>query len=320
MIVPPRAPGPLCPTPERLASYLDGAATPIERTEIESHVATCEDCYFVLAESMRAGRRQKAVPARAADLGAAPVARMKWMGVGAAIAAAVMLTIRVAGPGRVPQTNGQIAVSTPPPAPSPSPSNLRPATPQLEALVAALTALEASTGEFRSVEPRLAGVSHYRPMKPVTRSASVDDRGEAVRNAAEAVASLAAASPRDATTERALARMYLAAGIPDRAVEILEPAAATTPDAGLLTDLTAGYLARGGPGDGARGRATAERAVHADPRHPEAWFNLALAAETLDNPGRATEAWQRFLQLDSTSGWADEARRHLERLKKRTGG
>src|SRR5262249_21283029 len=156
---------------------------------------------------------------------------MKWVGAGAAIAAAVMLAIRGTGPrDRLPRTNGQI-VSAPPLATSPSGSSPRPTTPQLEALMTALTALEASTGEFRNLEPRLAGVSPYRPMKPVTRSASVDDRREAVRNAVQAVAGLAAAAPKDATTERALAQIYLTAGMPDRAVEILEPAAASTRDA-----------------------------------------------------------------------------------------
>jgi hypothetical protein len=28
---------------------------------------------------------------------------------------------------------------------------------------------------------------------------------------------------------------------------------------------------------------------------------------------RATEAWNRYLVLDSSTRWADEARRHLER-------
>ena len=59
-----------------------------------------------------------------------------------------------------------------------------------------------------------------------------------------------------------------------------------------------------------------ERAVEIDANAGEAWFNLALAAESLGAPSRAKEAWTKYLTLDSSSGWADEARRHMESLNR----
>ena len=47
-----RAPG--CPDDDALASYLDGAHTAERRAEITAHLATCERCYELVAEVMRA--------------------------------------------------------------------------------------------------------------------------------------------------------------------------------------------------------------------------------------------------------------------------
>jgi len=47
---------------------------------------------------------------------------------------------------------------------------------------------------------------------------------------------------------------------------------------------------------------------------PEAVFNRALLYQRLRLPQQAREAWQRYLQLDAISPWADEARQNLRRL------
>src|SRR6185295_10977494 len=58
----------------------------------------------------------------------------------------------------------------------------------------------------------------------------------------------------------------------------------------------------------------AERATRADPARPEAWFNRALIEEILGLRAQSRASWTRALALDDRSGWADEARNHLERL------
>jgi tetratricopeptide (TPR) repeat protein len=114
--------------------------------------------------------------------------------------------------------------------------------------------------------------------------------------------------------QRALAVMHLTLGRPERAAEVLAPFAQSN-DAGLLSDLAAAYLARNSEGDVTRAIELLERAVSTDPNRTEAWFNLGLAAEAASRPTRAIEAWQRALVLDPASGWADEARARLKRLK-----
>jgi hypothetical protein len=66
--------------------------------------------------------------------------------------------------------------------------------------------------------------------------------------------------------------------------------------------------------DVAKGLALAERALKADPGMAEAMFNRALALERLSLPDQARDAWQQYLKADSSSGWAEEARRHLNAL------
>ncbi len=55
-------------------------------------------------------------------------------------------------------------------------------------------------------------------------------------------------------------------------------------------------------------------ATELDGNSLEALFNKALALEQLGQPREAKEAWALYLQKDSSSPWADEARRHLARV------
>ena len=72
-----------------LASYVDGRTSPDERASVEAHLARCEDCYFVFAETVRdrQARAKKSrwrywVPRAAAGLAtaAALVEREAWLG------------------------------------------------------------------------------------------------------------------------------------------------------------------------------------------------------------------------------------------------
>jgi CHAT domain-containing protein len=106
----------------------------------------------------------------------------------------------------------------------------------------------------------------------------------------------------------------------DQAVSKLEEARQTTPnDAGIASDLAAAYFERGTRRGQARDLAlaldAAERAMALDRALPEVWFNLALARESLFLSRQAAAAWDGYLELDSASGWAEEARWHRLRVR-----
>jgi len=55
-------------------------------------------------------------------------------------------------------------------------------------------------------------------------------------------------------------------------------------------------------------------ALALDPDFLRARFTYALALERVGESVRSREAWEAYLQLDSSSAWAKEAREHLEAL------
>ena len=62
-----------------------------------------------------------------------------------------------------------------------------------------------------------------------------------------------------------------------------------------------------------------DRALRLAPNLEEALFNRALILERLGRLAWARDAWQLYLQSDSRSPWAAEAREHLKRLPITTG-
>ncbi|HEX7184221.1 MAG TPA: CHAT domain-containing protein [Thermoanaerobaculia bacterium] len=118
------------------------------------------------------------------------------------------------------------------------------------------------------------------------------------------------------------AALLLLAGQPDRAIATLEQALAEKPgDPGVLSDLAAAFLVRGSaqdqPLDLIAALDCAERAVARSPASPEALFNRALARQRLHLSGQASRAWDEYLERDSESDWAKEARTALAALTNR---
>jgi Flp pilus assembly protein TadD len=56
--------------------------------------------------------------------------------------------------------------------------------------------------------------------------------------------------------------------------------------------------------------------VAAHPDHRRAAFGLARSLQESDQRAAAAAAWRRYLELDSSSGWADQARRYLSELER----
>ncbi|MEA2414150.1 MAG: hypothetical protein QOI58_807 [Thermoanaerobaculia bacterium] len=108
------------------------------------------------------------------------------------------------------------------------------------------------------------------------------------------------------------------------AVALLQEAANRAPDsAAYQTDLAAALLTVGDKNSRDLALTHLEKALTIDPRNPEALFNKALALRDSNqalplresNPKAAIAAFQRYLAVDPSSPWADEARKKLETLQ-----
>jgi CHAT domain-containing protein len=178
-----------------------------------------------------------------------------------------------------------------------------------------------AVGEQRFVEPRLTGGFHYERF--VRRRSGDSPRGLDAQPPAviAAVARIRERAETDTSPEAlsALAVTYLVSGDVNTAVNTLELAAAQAPrNARIQSDLAAAYLTRASrldePADVPKGLEAAEKAVALPGAPEEAWFNRALALEDLHLVDEARKAWGDYLERDSTSAWADEARRRLADL------
>jgi tetratricopeptide (TPR) repeat protein len=86
-------------------------------------------------------------------------------------------------------------------------------------------------------------------------------------------------------------------------------------DPAVLADLGCAYALRGD----ATGRATdyeqalglMQQAVKARPNEPRFLFNLALVYRRLSRVRETIDAWNRYLKVDASGGWADETRKNL---------
>lgn len=106
----------------------------------------------------------------------------------------------------------------------------------------------------------------------------------------------------------------------DRSIAYLRTASKLAPQpASSLADLSAAYLLRAERTQNVRdlleAAEAADRALTTEPSNRAASFNRALAMEQLGLTVQADEAWTRYLAIDSSSGWAWEARTDRARLR-----
>jgi CHAT domain-containing protein/tetratricopeptide (TPR) repeat protein len=184
-----------------------------------------------------------------------------------------------------------------------------------------LAELAEAVGPHRFVEPRLTGGFRHGRLTVLRSDQSPDGLDAYPGGVLAAVARIRERAEAFPSPEAlgALGVTYLVSGDLDAAVKALESATAQAPDdPGLRSDLAAAYLARASrlddPSDLPKALDAAERAIALDSAPDEAWFNRALALEKLHLLDAARKAWQDYLERDAASGWADEARRHLEDL------
>jgi CHAT domain-containing protein len=187
----------------------------------------------------------------------------------------------------------------------------------------AMLALNAAHKEQRIVEARISELG-YAPARQL-RGGTQPEVDYASRNLAERLLLEAITERPDAASHHALGRLYLAEGKLDEAQDQLEKALAMGGGGARLdSDFGALLLERGKaerPNDVGRaaeyfGKSLEhlERALKADNSLPEALFNRALVYQHLRLP-QAKDAWRAYLEKDSASPWADEARRNLKMLE-----
>jgi hypothetical protein len=267
------------PDAETLAAYVDRRLSEQARDTVERHVSTCEDCRFVLADTVAVVELERGtVPHWGASV--------RWplvSGVAAGLAAAAAVVLVITYP-RLFGGSGRTA--------------------ELEELVAAY-----APEPNRAVEGRLSGFP-YAPAPPATRGSSETVLSPDIRIAIARIESVAN-QDRSPRALWALGVAYVASHNVDGAIGALEDAARLEPgNAELQSDLSAAYLARGRtrgqPNDFERGLAAADRALTLQPDLAEALFNRALALETLQRPD-ASDAWRAVAARDAGTPWAKEA-------------
>ncbi len=141
--------------------------------------------------------------------------------------------------------------------------------------------------------------------------------------AAELALKLAVADHGTPKARHALARLHLLKLELDQAENQLQQVLEAEPNnAAAHADMAALYYERGATERSfpalARAAQEGEKAVALAPKLPEAWFNLALIHEQMLLMTEAQKDWERYLELDATSKWAEEARARLQKLRQRS--
>ncbi len=278
-----------CPELEVIAAFLDRQLGDSDRAEVAGHLSTCETCYFVFSEA--AQTKPTATPVTSGATSWWQSKRVIWPAAAAGLAAAASLVLAVSG-----------------------------VLPLGRASAPELTALVAAVGTDRTIEPRLTGGFVHAPLRGALRSSESAGMNLSpdVRIAAAEIEKVTIGQ-QSAGAQQARGIAALIVGDIDRAVRLLEEAAAQSPsNAKVLNDLAVAYLVRGQrpnqSEDLSKALATVNRALSADRSVQEAWFNRAYALERLSMAKEARDAWQAYLTIDDRSGWADEARVHLRAL------
>ncbi len=281
------------PDPGLIAAHADGRLTGTEAAQLDEHLAGCSACYEVFSETLRfkLDDEPSSVPesAQIAAWVRRPAFRLAAV---LAVATTVIVAAQQLWLGRF----------------RPGPSD-------------PVAELARAMGTTRFIEPRLTGGfqhGRYVVLRSAERPQGLDAYPPAVM---AAVARVSEKTEGDSSPQAlgAQAVTFLISGDVSKAVKALEFATAQDPkNPRLLSDLAAAYLVRASrldePSDIPKALEAAEKAIEIEGAPAEAWFNRALALEQMHLVDSARKAWREFLERDSSSAWADEARKRIEEL------
>lgn len=188
-----------------------------------------------------------------------------------------------------------------------------------------LVAFQAAYREERPVDVRLSSLNYARLPNQRGAAAKVD---ELQRELAEiSLRKAAAENPNSAAAHHALGQFYIAQREFDKAVKELNAAVELDgQNAKIHSDLGAAYLELGiiqksGPDKGkefesfGRSLQHLQKAIELNGSLLEAYFNRGLLSQQMMPAAQAAAAWKEYLEKDSTSPWADEARRNLKNVE-----
>ncbi|MFN2393311.1 MAG: CHAT domain-containing protein [Pyrinomonadaceae bacterium] len=182
----------------------------------------------------------------------------------------------------------------------------------------------------RPVEARTTANFDYAPLLN-TRGGMKPALEETARRRAENFLLNATENSTDAKARQALGLLFLTEKKFDEALIQFNLALKSAPgDATLHNDLGAVLLEKAKQAETeerfdesmenkALSLQAINRALEIDPVMTEALFNKALVLQKMPAPEQARTAWNKYLEKDSASPWADEARKNLELLRRQTG-
>jgi tetratricopeptide (TPR) repeat protein len=171
-----------------------------------------------------------------------------------------------------------------------------------------LAALQTAYAGQRPTEARVSALPHS--FYSQTRGSNVDD--QRTDNLRRAELHLAQAVKDKPTPEahHALGKVYLAQGRFDEAIKQFEQSLSGSKNqAQVYNDLGVAWLEKG---DFNRSLDSFNKALQLDGNLQEALFNRALAYKKQSRFAEAKADWNEYLKRDSTSPWANEARRYLD--------
>ncbi len=284
------------PDPVTLAAFAEGRLNGADVTAIVEHIDRCDDCMSEVALAMSAHSENEIADRGSQVAGAEREATRdprsappKWL---FALAAAVVLAV--------------VALTV-----------MRDAIPFGRSPMRRLVALAPKTE--RVIEPRLSGGFGWAEYAGAHRATREETNATKLKLAG-AAGELVERAERDPDPEN-----QHAAGVamvlvenPIDAVTRLEAVAAKSQDANIWSDLAAArYAAASQYGRASLyplALAAADSALRIDPKLAEALFNRALILERIGLAEEARHAWQRYLEIDPSSPWANEARARMAAL------
>jgi CHAT domain-containing protein/tetratricopeptide (TPR) repeat protein len=190
-----------------------------------------------------------------------------------------------------------------------------------------MVALNDAYRSARPVEARISGLN-YAPL-PNVRGESNERVDAETRDLAGRLLLEAARNDPGPHSRQALGRFYLANHEYDKAINQFDQSLQAIPaDAQLHSDLGAAYLERGKAemSDKESGKSLVDfgksieeisKALDLDGSLLEALYNRALCHQYMPLPQQAADDWRQYLVKDSTSQWAEEARRNLKALEEK---
>jgi CHAT domain-containing protein/Tfp pilus assembly protein PilF len=202
-------------------------------------------------------------------------------------------------------------------------------------LVKGMVALNQAYRERRLVKARITELQ-YAPFRETRGGSETDGEQAGVdlparRRAFDLLDDAIGENPTSgaaAEAHHAMGRFYLARKNFEDAIAEFEAAIKTAPDnARLHSDLGAALMEKSdleASGKSGRGPRTIDRslehlnrAIELDSSLLEPLFNRALLRQSLGQLFQAKEDWDNYLKKDSTSPWAEEARRNLKLIDER---